>query len=95
MLQHAHPAGYKDWTTAVKVWYDEESMYDYSAGQFSHETGHFTAMVSNSSAPCCMLVLVQQDSSAAWHAAAKLEQFSGLAVIAAYGQQATPVLTGH
>jgi len=64
----AHLAGYKDWTTAVKVWYDEESMYDYSAGQFSHETGHFTAMVSNSFTMtqhlehshllCCMFSLV-------------------------------------
>jgi len=61
----AHLAGYKDWTTAVKVWYDEESMYDYSAGQFSHETGHFTAMVSNSSVLCCMLVVAQQEHAMA------------------------------
>lgn len=37
--------GYPDVHGAMEAWYDEYSDYDYSAGQFSSATGHFTQMV--------------------------------------------------
>ncbi|TKR86817.1 hypothetical protein L596_011332 [Steinernema carpocapsae] len=30
---------------AVKMWYDEEPKYDYKAGKFNFESGHFTQLV--------------------------------------------------
>lgn len=38
-------AGYSSVAAAIEAWYDEESLYNYSAGQFSSATGHFTQMV--------------------------------------------------
>ncbi|KAG0130217.1 CAP domain-containing protein [Tuber indicum] len=38
-------AGYTSPAAAIQAWYDEQSQYNYSAGQFSSATGHFTQMV--------------------------------------------------
>ncbi|KAF5100235.1 hypothetical protein D0Z00_001337 [Geotrichum galactomycetum] len=37
--------GFENPTLAIQAWYDEEKDYDYSAGQFSMITGHFTQVV--------------------------------------------------
>lgn len=37
--------GYPSILAAMQGWYDENSKYDYQAGEFSGETGHFTQMV--------------------------------------------------
>lgn len=37
--------GYSDTLSAMEAWYDEYTLYDYAAGQFSSSTGHFTQMV--------------------------------------------------
>lgn len=37
--------GYKTIEDALDAWYNEENEYNYSAGQFSEATGHFTQMV--------------------------------------------------
>jgi len=37
--------GYKDYDSCINDWYAEGTKYDYAAGQFSHECGHFTQMV--------------------------------------------------
>ncbi|PRT56043.1 Protein PRY2 [Wickerhamiella sorbophila] len=37
--------GYGTTTGALEAWYDENSQYNYAAGQFSASTGHFTQMV--------------------------------------------------
>jgi uncharacterized protein YkwD len=37
--------GYSDATDAIQAWYDEVKDYDYNAGQFSMNTGHFTQVV--------------------------------------------------
>jgi len=37
--------GYKDYESCINDWYAEGTKYDYAAGQFSHECGHFTQMV--------------------------------------------------
>jgi len=38
-------AGYPSPAAAIQAWYDENTQYDYAAGQFSSATGHFTQMV--------------------------------------------------
>lgn len=37
--------GYSEDSLAIKAWYDEVSFYDFSRGDFSYNTGHFTQMV--------------------------------------------------
>lgn len=37
--------GYPTTLAGLQAWYDENTLYDYEAAQFSHETGHFTQMV--------------------------------------------------
>lgn len=32
---------------AIRLWADEASLYNYTAGQFGHDTGHFTQLVWN------------------------------------------------
>jgi len=38
-------AGYSDPSAAITAWYNENSQYNYAAGQFSEATGHFTQLV--------------------------------------------------
>jgi len=38
-------AGYDSPSAAITAWYDENTQYDYAAGQFSEATGHFTQLV--------------------------------------------------
>jgi hypothetical protein len=38
-------AGYKDFKTAIDVWYNEVSKYNYNRPGFSPATGHFTQVV--------------------------------------------------
>ena len=38
-------AGYSSATAAVEAWGNEGAKYDFAAGQFSSETGHFTQLV--------------------------------------------------
>jgi len=38
-------AGESTIAAAVALWYDEESQYNFQAGQYSDATGHFTQLV--------------------------------------------------
>ncbi|PHH82280.1 hypothetical protein CDD82_6460 [Ophiocordyceps australis] len=52
---------------AVKSWYDEEKLYDYSAGVFSHEAGHFTQLVWASTTKLgCATVLCDKNQYSGW-----------------------------
>ncbi|VVT46968.1 uncharacterized protein SAPINGB_P001477 [Magnusiomyces paraingens] len=37
--------GYSSASDAIAAWYNEEDLYDYSSGQYSSSTGHFTQIV--------------------------------------------------
>lgn len=44
-LAYASPAGTHSATSVTRNWYREVELYDFGAGKFSFETGHFTQVV--------------------------------------------------